>query len=473
MGEDSARKISSKFTLWPCGVLQTALTRVLIHLKAIAVTLARSELFKKVFSKSGVKRTRLLAAFLLGICILQAQIPPAVAELASNQVRKAIPVDSSDRSGGINVLILGDSLALCGFGKRLDDLFRKDPKVKATYTYLACGTNPLSWLKDRPYANIKTHCGFLTIESSGSGQVKVVDDVYGMKRGHVPNAHPVPKLEDLLVELNPDILIMQTGTNLFDLFPDHKTVNPARHGPALRSYFSPFIAKAAKSPSLRKIYWVSSPTSGRVSKEIQDFVVEQTRATIGHVATVIDSRTLVPYPYHHMEPDKEHFIGADMDLWADKVFDLVEQDIAQQQFNNLKRLSEESPSVDSTASIPFDEKKKVQPLSVKAKLVFKTEPIPVNELLPYQEYLVGYVYEVNKLMAGEYSENQILVMHPAYIGLKKQKLRYRIGKTYKLQLHELDGTVWKTVKSKDDSGLINLQPYIRIQDETKHPESAN
>ncbi|MEY2559593.1 MAG: hypothetical protein QOG51_8, partial [Verrucomicrobiota bacterium] len=57
--------------------------------------------------------------------------------------------------------------------------------------------------------------------------------------------------------------------------------------------------------------------------------------------------------------------------------------------------------------------------------------------------------------------------------LKPQKLgRYRIGKTYKLQLHELEGTVWKTVKSKDDSGLINLQPYIRIQDEIRHPEHA-
>ncbi len=124
----------------------------------------------------------------------------------------------------------------------------------------------------------------------------------------------MPKLEDLVVSLRPDILIMQTGTNLFDLFPDHKTVIPNRHGPALRSYFVPFINKAARSPStLRKIYWVASPTSGRVSKEIQDFVVEQIRADIGNIAQVIDSRTLVPYPYRHMEPDKEHFIGEDMD----------------------------------------------------------------------------------------------------------------------------------------------------------------
>jgi hypothetical protein len=268
---------------------------------------------------------------------------------------------------------------------------------------------------------------------------------------------------------------MQTGTNLFDLFPDHKTVHPNRHGPELRNYLVPFVTRAVRSPStLRKIYWVASPTSGRVSKEIQDFVLGRIQADIGNVANIIDSRTLVPYPYRHMEPDKEHFLGEEMDMWADKVFDFVEHDLSQQPFAALKPLSEKAPTLAVTQEQPTPpaEKPKGQTLQVKAKLIFKTEPIPINELLPYQEYLVGYVYEINRVVAGQYSENQILVMHPAYIGLKQQKLRYRVGKMYKLKLHELEETVWKTVKSKDDSGLINLQPYIRVQDETRHPEHA-
>jgi hypothetical protein len=380
-------------------------------------------------------------------------------------------------SGGLNVLILGDSLALCGFGKRLDERFRKNPRVKATFTYLACGTNPLSWLKERPYTSVKTHCGFVSIESNpGSGRVKELQDVYGQTRGHTPGSHPVPKLEDLLATLQPDILIMQTGTNLFDLFPDHKNVNPNHHGPELRNYLIPFINKAVKIPSnLRKIYWVASPTSGRVSKEIQDFVLQQTRNDIGHVANVIDSRTLVAYPYHHMEPDREHFLGADMDQWADGVFEIVERDLSAQPIASLKPLAQTaSAQIPTTESTPFAEKPKEQTLQVRAKLISKTEPVPVNEFLPYQEFLVGYVYEVTKIIAGEYSEKQILVMHPAYIGLEEQRLgRYRIGRTYRLQLHELENTVWKTVKSKDDSGLINLQPYIRVQDEMKHPDHAH
>jgi hypothetical protein len=400
--------------------------------------------------------------------------PILTRQLAAASQVQTVAHETAAPQGSISVLILGDSLALCGFGKRLDERFRKSPFVKTTFTYLACGTNPLSWLKERPYTSIKTHCGFVSIESAGPGHAKELEDVYGMRRGSVPGSHPVPKLEDLIATIRPDILIMQTGTNLFDLFPDRKTVNPHRHGPELRNYLVPFVSKATRSPStLRKIYWVASPTSGRVSKEIQDFVVEQTRADIGHIANVIDSRTLVSYPYKHMEPDREHFIGADMDEWADKVFGIVEHDLSLQPIASLKPLSETALPLSPPAEQPKPPvEKKDEPLQVSAKLVFKTPPIPVKEFLPYQEFLVGYVYDVDHVIAGEYAEKQILVMHPAYIGLRRQRLHYRIGRTYKMRLHELEGTLWKTVKSKDDSGLINLQPYIRIEDEAKHPENA-
>jgi hypothetical protein len=426
------------------------LTRRAIHSKALAVA-NRSKQAITVFVS----------------CLL------ATLALAAEEAQPAA-YQNPPPSNGVSVLILGDSLALCGFGKRLDERFRKSPQVKATFTYLACGTNPLSWLKDRPYTHIQTHCGFVSIEST-SAHVKELQDVYGQTRGHTPGAHPVPKLEDLLATLQPDVLIMQTGTNLFDLFPDHKSVSPNRHGPALRSYLVPFINKAVHTPSnLRKIYWVASPTSGRVSKEIQDFVLQQTRTEIGHIAEVIDSRTLVTYPYHHMEPDKEHFLGADMDQWADKVFDIVEHDLASQPIASLKPLAQtvvaQAPSTEPT---PPAEKPKKAILQVRAKLIAKTQPVPVQEFLPYREFLVGYLYDVTHVIAGEYSEKQILVMHPAYINLEEQRLgRWRLGRSYRLQLHELENTVWKTVKSKDDSGLINLQPYIRVQDEVRHPDHA-
>jgi hypothetical protein len=77
------------------------------------------------------------------------------------------------------------------------------------------------------------------------------------------------------------------------------------------------------------------------------------------------------------------------------------------------------------------------------------------------------------VITGEYGEKQILVMHPAYIGLQPQSLeKFRVGRSYELQLRSVDGSIWSTVKSKDDSGRIELEPYIRVEDEARYPKSA-
>ena len=386
-----------------------------------------------------------------------------------------VPSTSPTPPGGVTILFLGDSLALCGFGKRLDAHFREVPEVKGTYTFMACATHPLSWLKDKPYTTIKTHCGFWAIESvPGSRAAKEMEDMYGMRRRSSPKSYPVPKLEDLVARIHPDILVMQTGGNLFDLFPDKKTVRPDRDIPALRKFVGPFIAKASSAPStLRKIYWIGPPTSGRVSKPVQDFVAEQVRLHLGHAGTLIDSRSLITYPYRHMEPDHEHFQGEDMDAWADKVFAIIKQDLSTQQLPK-KLLSESLPAPAPSAVTAPAEAPPTDIVEVSARLVHKSKPMRVEEFLPYQESLVGFVYEVKSVVLGQYSEKQILVMHPAYIGLKKQPLRkYHVGRTYKLQVRELERTPWSTIKRKDDSGLIDLQPYIQVEDENRFPEATH
>ena len=407
-----------------------------------------------------------------------------------------------DAPRDLTVLILGDSLALCGFGKRLDEKFRQDPRVKATFTFITCATQPLSWLKDKPYSHVQTHCGYWSMESvPNSDQVKELADVYGMTRGHKPKSHPVPKIEDLIAKIDPDILVMQTGGNLFGLFSGREKVKPEHDGPTLRKYVAPFVEKAIAPPSrLKKIYWVAPPISGRVSSEIQEFVYDQVQNDIGSVAKVIDSRKLVSYPYRHMEPDKEHFIGEDMNTWADNVYSIIDQDLSAQSWTSVKPLGGSvvaggpvaPPTVSATPALekfpkatavnspletpsepPPAESSTAPELVVNARLVFKSKPIQRKQLLPYQEFLVGLVYDVKEVIAGEYSDKQILVMHPAYIGLHKQSLfKYHVGRTYKLELRELEGSIWNTVKSKDDSGRLDLQPYIRVQDEARYPENA-
>ena len=92
----------------------------------------------------------------------------AVAAIASSIAISSLAQNSpapADQKRDLTVLILGDSLGLCGFSKRLDQKFRADPRVKSVFTYCTCGTNPLSWLKEKPYANVQTHCGYWSIES--------------------------------------------------------------------------------------------------------------------------------------------------------------------------------------------------------------------------------------------------------------------------------------------------------------------
>ena len=380
---------------------------------------------------------------------------------------------SSDQSRDLTVLILGDSLGLCGFSKRLDQKFRADPRVKSVFTYCTCGTNPLSWLKEKPFTHIQTHCGYWSIESQpDSHGIKEQRDTYGTPNGHRPTSHTVPKLDDLLATIQPDILVMQTGSNLFELFSGREKVKPDRDAPMLRKYLVPFVKKAITPPSkLRKIYWVAPPISGHVSGEVQEFVFEQTQKDIGGVTHVMDSRKLVAYPYKHMEPDKEHFIGEDMNKWADKVWAEIDRDLSTQEWSDVRPLSESIAKlapVAAPSATPAGAS-----LIVKAKLVSKTNPIRREELMPYQEFLVGFVYDVEQVIAGEYGEKQILVMHPAFIGLQPQSLgKFRIGRSYELQLRTLDGSIWSTIKSKDDSGRIELEPYISVQDEARYPKSA-
>ncbi len=382
------------------------------------------------------------------------------------QIRKTAVTAESAKD--LSVLILGDSLSLCGFGQRLDSRFRKSPQFKSVYTYMTCGTVPLSWLRNGGYSNAKTCCGFFTIESEddGSGPI-VVEDTYGNRRGTKPKAHPVPKIEDLLDHVKPDILIIQTGTNLFDLFTDGKSINPERHDKALKSHIVPFMREVLKThTSLRKIYWIGSPTSGRMTSEIQEFVFERCVRYTAPAATVIDSRTLVRYPFTGLQRDHEHFGGADMNRWADRVFERVMGDLT---FQPL-------PPV-ITAQVPEEEKPPVanpavddKALVVKARLTFKSPPLRPEQFAPYHESLVAYVYDVVKVVKGEYQEKEILVMHPAHIHRQPQPLsKYKIGDTYELRLRDVDETPWGAIKSSDTTERKDLLPFIQVADDRKLP----
>jgi hypothetical protein len=388
--------------------------------------------------------------------------------IAGLDLKKALRPETSPgrRRANLKVLFLGDSMSLCGFGKRLDERFRNDRRVLSVFSYMGCSTTPLSWIEKSPNRAAKTSCGFWTIESTTPARAPAeVKDLYG-PGGKTPKEHTVPSVEKLLDTILPDILVMQTGTNLLGLFGKGQTVRPEEQTIMLRRQISPFLIATANSKApLRRIYWIASPTSGQVSKAVQDLIFKEVQALAGPAVTVIDSRDLVSYPYREMKADKEHFVGADMDEWADKVFDLIQQDLIA--LSLLSKAGELPPP----RTLITNETRSLEPpppeiVELKGKLVLKSRPIPLRELLPYQESFVGYLYDVQEIFHGQYAQERMLVMHPAHIHLKNQSLdHFQLGNSYTLRVRELRGTSWETIKSRDESDAIDLQPYIRVEDD--------
>lgn len=400
----------------------------------------------------------------------QKKRPPGPQPSSSKEPRRTgSPAASGPRA---KVLVLGDSLGLCGFGKTLDARLRKDPSVSAVYTYLACGTVPISWLKTGSYAHAHTACGYWSIEGKSGEPSSEVRDTYGMRPGKRPESHVVPKIENLLEEHKPDIVIFQNGTNLLSLFSDGKTILPARHDSQVRMYLSPFMSfLSEKAPTVKKVYWITPPVSGRVTAEIQEFLFNRIASYDCAFLNVVDSRALIKYPYRNTMPDKEHFVGRDMDIWAEGVFNRISEDLSAGLLSaapaSRQKLRPLLAKAEGTSHSSGEARSKIV---VRARLLSKSEPLTADKLLPYQESMVSFLYQVEEVLSGHYSDSQIVVMHPAHIRLKPQALEnYKIGSTFKFDLLEFDGSPWESIKRSEETGRIELRPFIRKEDEARFP----
>lgn len=359
-----------------------------------------------------------------------------------------------------SVLIIGDSMALCGFGSRLDELFRS-AQVPLVNTYMACGTNPLSWTSLKNYAKAQSRCGFWKIESGSDGPVSI-KDIYGMTRGHRPSRHPVPKIENLLAATKPDVLIVQLGNNLFDLL---KGKEKSRNGAVLEPFIAPFLGLVgAADPPVRRLYWIAPPTCGTIPEVAQDILVERLRALSGPAMSVIDSRELIQYPYRHLQPDKQHFFGEDMQLWAEKVYHLVEEDLVSRPLESDDTLL---VSVDSAAHTNV-EQKSTAPLVVECSLEKINAPYRHEEIAPYNDSLVAFVYRVHQVLKGKFSGSRLVVLHAAHVAGKRQSMhRFSLGQRRILRLRPVDETPWVTLKAKDDPRFLELDRFIPEEDHAK------
>jgi hypothetical protein len=363
------------------------------------------------------------------------------------------------RQGLSSVLVLGDSMALCGFGPRLDGKLRAWG-VPLVNTYMACGTHPLSWTALKAYAKAQSLCGYWSIETGEAGPVSF-QDTYGMRRGHRPSRYDVPKIEQLLPELRPEVLVVQLGSNLFDLL---KGREKSRNGAVLEPFIRPFLAKVAEGAApVRRIYWVAPPVSGAIPSSAQDLLVERLEMCAGPGMRVIDSRQLIEYPYRNLQPDQQHFFGPDMELWADRVFDIIKDDLGH---------APPAPEVPLVASGVDPGEPQIAGdapvLVAQCSLEKMSVPFRHEEIAPYHESLVAFVYRVQRVLKGEFRGTHLVVLHAAHIGGKRQSMhRFQLGQNRIMRLMPVDRTPWATLKAKDDPRFLELERFIREEDHRK------
>lgn len=350
-------------------------------------------------------------------------------------------------------------MALCGFGAQLDGLFRSSG-VPNVNTYMACGTHPLSWTLLRTFAEAQSRCGFWRIETAPGGPVSL-QDTYGMRRGHRPSKYPVPKIENLLPATRPEVLVVQLGNNLFDLL---KGRDASQSGAALEPFVAPFLSLVGKArPPVQRLYWVAPPRCGNTPVGVQNMLVGQLQAMAGPGMTVIDSRKLIDYPYRNLQPDKQHFFGEDMRKWAQGVHDLILDDISERPLEARPAFLVSSD--EAAGEVPAEY---ASQLVVDCSLERINSPFRHEEIAPYNDSLVAFVYRVHQVLKGKFDGTHLVVLHAAHVAGKRQSMhRFSIGQRRILRLRPVDETPWVTLKAKDDPRFLLLDRYIPEEDHAK------
>ncbi len=366
---------------------------------------------------------------------------------------------------GLRVLILCDSMGLNGFADELDACFRACPGVERVHTFAACGSNPLSWMKRAPYASASTHCGYLRIESTGEpGGIEVERDIYGIPAGNKPGTHRVPKIEDLVREIEPDILVMQSGNNFFDFFKSGQS-DPEKCRAQMISYIAPLRQwLAASAPGVKHFYWVAPPQTGSASAEVQQAVFDAIHAEVEPTGRVIDSRLITRFPYKAQSDDLMHFWGDEAFAWGRDCFRLLAQDLGRQ------RIERRDPVVEIRRAIPIEDDP--GELIVRVRLE-KLTPIPDPQAFaPYGELMVAGLYKVLKVKSGSYREKRIVILHPAYVRHQRQDLStLKPRRSFEFVVRELNqDSLWATVRRQDSVAPFELFPYMLTADELRHPD---
>lgn len=181
--------------------------------------------------------------------------PASSSQAKTNPLRyEMIPLGGSQK---VKVLMIGDSLTVGPFGSSMQNWLIQRYGDNNVAIYASCGSSPEHWLAEN--AVFTSKCGY---REKRPGKL-----IYENRDGGSPTrVRPAPKIEKLIALHRPDTVIVQMGTNHFDVLEK----NGDKALPQLAANYEKF--SQALKPSLFKkpgVYWITPPDSSRFSEKIK------------------------------------------------------------------------------------------------------------------------------------------------------------------------------------------------------------
>jgi len=324
----------------------------------------------------------------------------------------------------VRVLYLGDSLSIGAFGRTLDRSMRS--AGFEVHTVVAGGASPYYWL-DR-YQPMPCTIGFW--EKSPSRERRV---------GYV---RAVPKIEDLIEQHEPNVVVVQTGINLYATLRS-KRRSKEENVAEVRSLIDQMCYAVADAGALS--YWVLPPDSHEerypesLQEELESIMAEVVNEYEGEVFESQEVTEFVdPYP----ATDGIHYGPEEARGWAEKVSRHFNK------FMDVRPAPERRTIVRAVPLDPPDPPEGERPGSGRGragaesqreevdlvlKLVAKSEIEHLAEL-DYANALGVYEYEVLEDRLDNYPHDRVRVAHGIvfgrkYTGAAKREIGARIDLT--------------------------------------------
>lgn len=204
------------------------------------------------------------------------------------------------------VLMIGDSLSVGAFGEAIQRHLAMKFGPQNVSAFASCGSSPENWLEDEP--EFYTHCGY---RQSTPDRSPIFRDFRNGKR---PRPTLTPKVETLVRRYDPNVIVVQLGTNWMDRNLSDREISWTIHR---------FI-DALRGSSVRQIIWIEPPdssafrrTQGRIHRLIESAAVRQR-------FEVIDSRPLTHYVHGKTGGDGVHYNNEASRAWAAKLNPLLD-----------------------------------------------------------------------------------------------------------------------------------------------------